>query len=96
MPRFSNDSSCPFSSYLPKKRLQLVRPATIVSAALNSRVKKSASAVMAFAGMASILASFHWVPSNGRAFCCEPPQAVIAPSSTAAAKIFFIILKIVC
>ena len=96
MPRFSNSNFCPFSSYLPKKRLQLVRPDTSVSAALNCRVKKSASASTALAGIASILASFHVVPSSGRAFFCDPPQAVMAKSSAAAAKIFFIISKYVC
>ena len=92
MPRFSNFRLCPERAYFPKKRLQLVRPATIVSAALNSRVKASASASMADAGIVSIRESFHEVPSSGWFFVWEPPQAVMARSSVAAAKIFFMIV----
>jgi len=52
-------------------------------------VKKSASLPTAAAGIASILASFHVVPSS---FLSWPalPQAAIIISSAAAAKYFFI------
>ena len=77
------------ASYLPKKRLQFVRPATIVSAALNTRVKASASPSIAVAGIPSIFESFHVVPSSV-ASAAPPQQAVIAAKARAATKSFFI------
>ena len=89
MPRLPNSSLPSCFSYLPKKRLQLVRPETSVSAASNFSVKASAPALIASAGIPSISASFQVVPSS--AVCAPPQQAVMAANRTAAVKIFFML-----